>query len=656
MSPFERAGSPHGATAGSIASPPAFGPRRHRPDLDGLRGYAVIIAVLFHFGLATPGGFIGLDLFFVLSGYLIGGILFSDTSGKGLSFARFYEYRVRRIAPAALVVILVSLVFAQLILLPSAYEYFAKSALANLYFGTNHLFLGEDGYFDPASENKPLLHTWSLAVEEQFYFVFPLIVLGLYRWWGRKAWLPTIIALAVVSFGFNLVLGGRDPDADYFLAPARAWELLIGAIVALLPAAALAVRWRGPLAFAGLVMILASTVLFDRDMVYPGYAGLLPCLGAASLIYAGAVDMPAVNRWVGNRFLRFFGVISYSFYLWHWPALVFARYLLVEPPTLAQRIAILGAVFLVSVLSWKYVEQPFRAGRGLSGRQVVGRAAAAALVVLGCGIAVLAMHGLPGRTQFDPAVIAVENEKFRTGDCFANGSSLKHGLYLDHCSFGTAAVTPDVLLWGDSHARQWQAALIDEAQQHGRAFVQASTSTCPPAIGFDLARRPGCKPNNDRVIAWLDQHPEIRIVVLAGRWGSYDTESALPAALAATAATLRSHGIRVFAVDSVPTYTRPVPILLTAWLWRHGDQADVRLGRDTPDSYYSKDRRAFRTLFAGVSLDGVLDVEPRLCNAQGCAIRKDGQPLYIDETHLSRYAARKFAGIFEPVFAERVSR
>lgn len=653
MSPFERGDAVHRASSASVATASAAGARRYRPDLDGLRGYAVVIAILFHYGLGVPGGFVGLDIFFVLSGYLIGGILFGDVGGGRFSFARFYEYRVRRIAPAALTMILVCFALAYLILLPLYYRYFAKSALANLYFGTNHLFWGEDGYFAPASENKPLLHTWSLAVEEQFYFVFPLLVLGLYRWGGRRAWRPAIAWLALVSFACNLVMTVRDPNGAYFLAPARAWEILLGALVALQPQRVLSRRGRNAMTALGVAMILVATFAFDSSIAYPGWPGLLPCLGSALVIYAGAAEDPAVNRWIGHPVPRFLGVISYSLYLWHWPVLVFARFLMVEPPTAMQKLVLLALVFLIGLLSWKYVEQPFRAGRRMPARRVVGAAAAGAALVLACGLGVRFSDGAPARPQFDPAVVLASESTFKIDACFINGRSHKQRLQLDACAFGTPGVTPSVLLWGDSHARQWQPGLIEAARRHGAAFVQAATSTCPPVLGFALARRPACSGSNERVYAWLREHPAIETVILAGRWGSYDDEAALPAHMAETTRTLRALGKRVVVVGAVPTYTRPVPIMLTAWLWRHGDVPSVRVPADSPDSYFEKDRRAFRVVFADAPVDAVLDAGARLCDARGCAIRAERQPLYVDQTHLSAYAARRCAELFEPVFRAR---
>jgi peptidoglycan/LPS O-acetylase OafA/YrhL len=643
--------SDRAAQGSEAANPP---PRRYRPDLDGLRGYAVTVAILFHYGLGLPGGFVGLDLFFVLSGYLIGGILFNDAAQGRFSFAHFYEYRVRRIAPAVLTMLLVSLVVAQFVLLPLYDRYFARSVLANLYFGTNHLFWSEDGYFDPASENKPLLHTWSLAVEEQFYFLFPVVVLMFARW-GRKAWQPVIAALALISFAFNIWMTHVDIDGAYFLAPARAWEILLGALIALQAQRDWPLRWRNLMAAVGVALIVYATIVVNPHMPYPGFMALLPCIGSGLLIYAGGAGEPTVSRWIAWRPLRFTGVISYSLYLWHWPVFVFVNHLIIEPLTALQKIALLGLVYGVGWLSWKYVEQPFRAGHGMPARGVVLRAASAAVVVAAGGIAVLATQGAPGRPVADPALDAVAEQYFRVGPCYIESKHRRDQLHPEQCRFGDTGHAPKVLVWGDSYARQWLPGLIDLARSQQASFVMASAGQCPPALGFDPRDRRGCKPANDAVFAWLQAQTTIDTVVLVGRWKTHADEPAAVRGIAASVAALHARGLRVIVVGAMPSYKRPVPIVLAAWSHWHADTPTVRIKTSSRLNRIHKEREAFAEVFADIPVAQTIDPSAALCDAHGCAIREDRQPLYIDQTHLSEYAAVKYAALFLPVFTAAAS-
>jgi peptidoglycan/LPS O-acetylase OafA/YrhL len=636
------------APAGASAS----GVRRYRPDLDGLRGFATVCVLLFHYGLGLRGGFVGLDVFFVLTGYLIGGRLFADVGAGRFSFVRFYERRVRRLAPAALVMIIAAFVAAQFILLPHYYRFFASSALANLYFGSNYLFKSEDGYFDPASMEKPLLHTWSLSVEEQFYFVLPILIVLVARWPGRWAWPWIIGAAGIASFIVNLRMTITEPEHAYFLAPARAWAIVIGALTALVPPLQLSARVRNLLSVIGLAMIAVPACALDAASRYPGWAGLLPGLAGALIIIAGdSQPEPHVNRWIGAQPLRAVGQWSYSLYLWHWPVLVFTQYLLVQPLDMVQRCGLLALSCLIGAASWKYIEQPFRSGRGLPTRTVMKVCGSAALVVLVFSLAVRLTRGAPRRAWVDPEIARTAEQDFAMTPCYIASKNHKRRLDLDRCTFGADGVEPTVLLWGDSHSRQWQTGLVELARSRDVAFVQASISGCVPVVGFVLARRPGCAPANDSVYAWLSEHPHIRTVVLAAYWGSYADLPTLPARMAAMTQALAARGIRVVAVASVPTYTTPVPIMLSAWQRWHEDADRVDIASTDRASHRDEDRRAFASVFAQASADIVLDPASQICADERCAIRVDHHTLYFDSTHLSEAGARRYASVFEPVFA-----
>lgn len=364
----------------------------YRREIDGLRALAVLPVILFHAGIAPfSGGYVGVDIFFVISGYLITSILIGDLRARQFSILRFYERRARRILPALIVMMAVCLPLAWALLLPEAFRDFSQSLVAVTLFASNVLFWLESGYFAPAAELKPLLHTWSLAVEEQYYIVVPLILWAFWRRGeARLAW--ALALLAALSLAVCLWLAPRAPSANFYLLPSRAWELLAGSLCAF----ALRDGWRPKSelgALAGLGLIVAAVVGFDADTPFPSLWTLLPVGGTALIILcaqpgtrvAGLLSLPAL---VGV------GLISYSAYLWHQPLFAFARAWTIFEPSTAAMLALSGLALGLGWLSWRFVEQPFRRPAGGTGqpwlasrRALFGTAAAASALTLAVGLA-----------------------------------------------------------------------------------------------------------------------------------------------------------------------------------------------------------------------------------------------------------------------------
>lgn len=640
------------ASAAGTLAPPSI---RHaqaqdanyRPDLDGLRGYAVVIAVLFHYGLGAPGGFIGPDIFFVISGYLIGGIVFRAVDARHFSFARFLEFRLRRVAPAALVVILACLIAGYLLLLPRRFERLAESALANLYFGVNHLFLSQAGYFDATSDFKPLLHTWSLSVEEQFYFVFPLLAVLITRF-AKAHRLPWITVLMLASLTTNLWLTDQHYEAAYFLAIGRAWEFLFGALLVLLPAPQWSPRLRNAAAAAGLIVLAGCTLLYDRHMAYPGFAVMLPVGATVAIISAGVNAEPALSRWIGATPQRLMGRISYSFYLWHWPILVFMQHLIVAPLSQADRWSAFALTLLVAVLSWRFIEEPFRARAGMPRRRLLQWIGGGALVVLIAGLTITEGKGLRGRWQSDPALIAIEKAWIRADACSLGVEAPVASLDPDQCHRGDPAATATVLLWGDSHARNWSPAIEQSARDHAAAAVIATSAGCPPVLDFDPKDRPGCSAANRHVIDWIAAHPEIRTVVLASLWSRYEHEAGFDQRIHRTLDRLATLQREVVLVGPIPSYHKPVPEMLARLHRLNGPQDEVRLPADW--TTIARDRAVFERWFGNSGLR-VLDPWPLFCDDTGCRIRAHGQPLYRDHTHFPDAVSARLGRLFDPLFA-----
>lgn len=339
----------------------------YRPDIDGLRAVAVLSVVVFHLDANwLPGGFAGVDIFFVISGYLITGIVWSELAAGRFTLKGFYQRRILRIVPAYYLVLAASFLVAALVLMPMEFEAFSMSARASVLFAANFWFAQRIDYFDQASEQDHLLHLWSLAVEEQFYVVFPLLLMLLVRLAGastRKA-LLLVLVLGAVSLAASIAMAVFAPRAGFFMPHTRAFELMIGALLALSGAGRALSPIRRELAGAlGLVLIAASFVLLSDRLAYPGGWALLPCLGAGLVIISGANGQPhatSVLRW---RVSIAVGLVSYSLYLWHWPVIAFARTLGFDPASPATTASLLLLMAALSAATWRFVEQPARGWR-----------------------------------------------------------------------------------------------------------------------------------------------------------------------------------------------------------------------------------------------------------------------------------------------------
>lgn len=373
----------------------------YRREIDGLRAVAVMPVVFFHAGFdAFSGGFVGVDVFFVISGYLITSILVDELSRDSFSIVRFYERRARRILPALVFVMLCCIPFAWFWMLPDSLLEFGNSLGAVSLFVSNFLFWQEIGYFAAAAEEKPLLHTWSLAVEEQYYLLYPLLLAVVWRW--KRQWLVGTLVVGAVGSLILAELGTRyRPDAAYYLAPFRAWELLVGSLIACWHAReGTEIRGSEWGASLGVIALLLAIVLYDRQTPFPGLYALLPVLGTALVIHC-ATTTTTVGRWLGVPLLVGIGLISYSVYLWHQPLYAFARIRSLGPPSDALFALLAGLSMLLGWLSWRFVEKPFRHRAGFSRRAIFGMSGFAILVALGLALLIHVSDGVPNRFKSD---------------------------------------------------------------------------------------------------------------------------------------------------------------------------------------------------------------------------------------------------------------
>ncbi|MFT0862256.1 acyltransferase family protein [Ancylobacter sp. G4_0304] len=637
----------------------------YRPEIDGLRTFAVMPVVLFHAGFTVfSGGFVGVDIFFVISGYLISRIILTEVAEKRFTFRRFYERRIRRIIPALLVVILVTLAAASWIALPDQLTDIAKSALAALLSGSNIWFWTQSGYFGANAEFMPLLHTWSLAVEEQFYILFPIGVLVLARL--RLPIGLTIALLLIPAFALSVWMSYNKPTAAFYLLPARGWELGLGAVLASGVVPAIRNRQvREGAALVGLGLVVFAIFWIDNSVRFPGWAALLPCVGAGLIIYASG-EGGLVQRLLSLRPIVFIGLISYSLYLWHWP--VFALTRLYEADIhLGIGYALGGTAlsFVLAVLTWRYVEQPFR-GNQMPFSRVARTLSGATAVVTAAAVALIISVGLPGRLNEQALRLAAASS-----DIDHLVDPCQEGEDRSNCRFGPALEPVRYMIVGDSHAAALRPAFDGEVQGIEGAGTMWWSGRCAMLDGARLTFNPprGCPEFRVRVMTSLRQSPEISTVVLAGRWRYYltgelpeergassayfvDDQTVTPSeeesrlvferALGRTLDELQAMGKRVIIVGGVPEPGFDVPHIL-ALAELHGQPSPTIDSADAQE----KERvleEIFRRAVASRPNAYYVPVADAFCTGQQCRLLIDGTPLYHDDDHIAAATARNVLG------------
>lgn len=594
----------------------------YRADIDGLRAIAVLAVVMFHADVpGFPGGYVGVDVFFVISGYLIASLILKGIEDGTFTIAGFYERRARRIFPALFTVIGLTAVAALVVLPPWEIAAFAKSVLATALFGSNILFYLEAGYFAAPAEAKPLLHTWSLAVEEQYYIVFPLLMVALARWPAR---LPgVVLLLAALSLLASAVAVETRPVAAFYLAHYRAWELLLGVLAALdaLPVAR-SPALRGALAWLGLILIAASVALYSEHTAFPGLAALAPCAGALLIIHTGGAGAPtAVARVLMSRPMVFVGLISYSLYLWHWPLLVFAKALAAGDPSPWTTSGVVGASFVLATLSWRFVERPFRrrGSGGVPRRTVFSSAGLAMSLALLVGLVQLNFTARAGDGAETAEIRG--REDYRAGSCFLK----EHQTYADWagpeaCRIGDEE-GPAVLLWGDSFAAHYAPGLDALADELPVSAVQFSAYACPPVPDAEIAWAPDCRGINDAIDRVLEAvRPDV--VVLGARWERYWGRFLDAADVQRTVDRLRERGMGVVLVGQGPSFSFHDPRQHVRQTRRHWAEAR--------DVLWINDELSALSGYAAF-----FDPSARDCSGRQCQIFEGGRYLYWDSGHYS---------------------
>lgn len=650
-------------------------PVEYRREIDGLRALAVVPVILFHAGFPLfSGGFVGVDVFFVVSGFLITSLIVEEQARGSFTIAGFYERRVRRILPAMFVMLAASTVGAWLWLVPAEMKDFGASLASVSLFGSNLFFWLTSGYFSTAAELQPLLHTWSLSVEEQYYVLFPIAMTLAWKLGVRRVVIIAAV-LGFLSVAAWVWFARVNPTAAFFLLPTRAWELVLGMLVAFYvrrghaPAPAV----REVLSMAGVALICASVGLLANDMPFPGWPPLVPTVGTA-LVLAYATRDTMAGRLLGLPLLVGIGLVSYSAYLWHQPLFAFARHGSVAAPGPGTYLILIALTFIAAFLSWRYVEMPARDRRRFSRRQVFGVGAVGSVTMLGVGMAIHAGNGLPGR--FDAITLgllgtsmqAYEASVSRCWERMLAAPSVHSG-----CQIGARTGTPRVAIVGDSHAGALLGELDAQLAQAGVAGVSYTLRSCPPLesgepVRFTSGERE-CMHLRRSFFDELSGSAVPPVVVVSARWpllmektrfsngeggvehgfvwewklesAQQPYQAAMAANIAGSVAEILDSGRKVVLVYPVPEMGWDVPA--------HLAKLRMTLRRTRPEdgsvshqAVMQRTRRAVEALDSLGEHPNLLRVRPEreLCSAGRCIAHVGGVPLYLDNNHLSADGAR----------------
>ena len=543
----------------------------YRSDIDGLRAIAVIAVLLFHADFAfAKGGFIGVDIFFVISGFLITSILTREHSAGMAGLRQFYERRARRIIPAISAMVFAVMIGGFLLFPPNQFEQTAKAILATLMFGANFFFWQTSSYFGPESALNPLTHMWSLGVEEQFYVIFPICLWVVLRFIERWR-LAIILFIAMLSFGLSYWLTSNHPPSAFYMLPARAWELLIGSSLALgISNWPLRSLHRQLLGIAGIALIAIGFAVIDGRTAYPGLHALLPVVGTTALLAAGAAPSSVATRAFSSPILVAIGLRSYSIYLWHWPVLVWTKTYRGEFYLGAGHVigaAIIG--LLLAELSYRLIERPFRDRRRVALSTMVYGVTAISLLLAASSVAVLWQHGLPWR--FSPQVVRLDADtnsySAQSKACFADSGAQSFGK-VEACRLGPAGNAISFVLWGDSHAGAIAPSLAALATAHSKGGYLAAMSSCPPFLAISAEPRDhnavACEKNNSHVLNSIIASKDIETVFLFASWQRYYDEDPilLVSGLKTLAKELKQSGKTAVLIHGMPRPDIPVPWVL----------------------------------------------------------------------------------------------
>jgi len=641
---------------------------KYRPEIDGLRAVAVLSVILFHTGLGVmPGGYVGVDIFFVISGFLITNIIFQELNEDRFSLTTFYERRIRRIFPAFFVVVFASTLAAWFILTPGELKDYSQSVLASSIFLSNIYFFLKTDYFATNSEELPLLHTWSLSLEEQFYAFFPLLMIALF-FINRKLITEVIITLLLISLTYSLFIGVKDATFNFYMLPTRGWELLAGSLLAIkYPYLRGLVMSKTTLSslleLLGALAIIGSIMLLDSESVFPGLT-TIPVVFGTFLLILTMHKKSIIGKVLSSRHAVGLGLVSYSAYLIHQPLFVYVRLIDISDNSILI-ILLVPISLILAYLSWKYVEQPFRNKNWITSKAIFsfGLTAIVFSVLFG-----LAGHFNDGFSQrFDSKLVAVSKSALASphrSSCHTDGIN-----YLkpqSSCFYGKNAIKWAV--FGDSHGVELAAALGDFLNTSDMGVRHLSFSGCPPALLFTIDN-PGCNEWVGESLDYLKLDSDIKSVIIVYRYGLYlygdhlneypnipdDAPSFMIEAnpefarskfwesLALIVKQLQESGKNVYLLEPIPE----LPTHIDKIIFRDDMSPTLsRLGSNK--TYYNERNKNILKQLKSIAKDTgsiILSPSKALCNNLNCFAIQEGQALYFDDNHISMSGAKSV--IFE---------
>jgi len=633
----------------------------YRPDIDGLRAVAVLSVVLYHYKLACPGGFVGVDIFFVISGFLISTIIYRELDVGTFSLITFWERRIRRIVPALTVVVLATIIAAWFLYLPEdltmvGKAVFAQAALlSNLFFYRQSLAGG--GYFATTAETKTLLHTWSLAVEEQFYLVFPLLLAFLFRF-GKPSLSRVLAIIGVMSLLLSVFGIHFFPSATFYLLPTRAWELLLGALLALRKEPFITdKRARESIGWLGVCLIVFAVFSYNSDTPFPGVAAVPPCAGTALVILSSMPTRSVVGRILSLKPVVFIGLISYSFYLWHWPVLVMSKYWAqnwnsaINEQAADFRPAFLLASIMLAILSWRYVETPFRKRRILQNRlQIFTFAGMSTVTLLVLGGSLVLCHGANWRYSGRAASYLESRNRW----AFRNDISIGDAAAGRFVKLGSIqpGESIDILVWGDSHGMDICSVIDALCRHYSRSGVQATHGLTPPILEYtNTLPFPGLQEKaivfNNSIIDFISKR-HVKNVILAGRWSGYEPSPLVREKLLMTVQTVIQSGAKCYVLKEIPTQRADVAHLINSAILRGIDLEGLGVTREE----YERRNGSLEGTFAEIARMGgtLLDPAGYFLNHKGLyGMTRNDKVLYFDDNHLTIDGAMLLSPLFEPI-------
>lgn len=620
--------------------------KNYRADIDGLRAIAIVLVICFHFfPNVIAGGFIGVDVFFVISGYLITGIILSEMKEKNFSLGGFYYRRIRRLFPSLLTVLLFCFIAGQFLLVPAENYQLNKNLLGGLLFVANFTLWTDAGYFNIYSEQNPLLHLWSLGVEEQFYLFWPAFLMVLARY-AKAFILPAVILLLIFSFSLNIIFVETRPDLTFYFPFTRFWEIFFGVFLAVLHSGKHKINpgnmTSNIASLAGFFCILSGAFLIDGNTWFPGWWGLYPAIGATLVIYAGPESL--LNKYIlSHKWPVWVGLISYPLYLWHWPLYAFSSNVLQHWPFYLDKYFLIALSFLLAALSYQYLELPAKK-MGIERVIKLSLSTATGLAVLslvifstgGWTISHSTNRGLPEELQALNASDFSDDLDvgWRTGECF-----LERGQGPERFSNACLkqAIEETVIIWGDSHAAALFPGLQELAEIEGFNLGQFTASACPPILDWNGAINRNCKDINYHVLNLIkESEPGTVILHAAWYWNEYEWQQ-----VESTIRSLKESGVqRIILLGAAPSWQNTVPRVINQYFSNYNEipprytsfQLDTK---SISNLDYRLNTLADKNEIHFASLKNIF------CNDEGCMLYLDS-PLDVtslDSGHLSKKAA-----------------